>query len=253
MQQRKDAGIFGRWLEAVLCSAAVLVLARRLEAGDWPDVYVCVLTLGLIFLPEAMGKWLGVFLPEAFRSVIGLFVFSSEILGEILGWYQSLPWWDAGLHTVSGFFFCAVGWFLATLRSRSGTEAVIPAGLAGVTAVCVSVTVGVVWELFEWSADRLFGLDMQKDTVLHDLHSLRLAAEGGSGAVDGIREVLVVCADGSSRRLGIGGYLDPGLNDTMEDLLVNVLGAVVFVLLIRGQGRAGAWLREHFVPRREKP
>src|SRR5699024_227853 len=114
-----------------------------------------------------------------------------------------------------------------------------------IVAFCFSMTVGVVWEFFECTMDQLFFLDMQKDTVLQNFGTILLDPTGGNHPVvlRGISDVIVVFSDGSQKSLGLGGYLDPGLLDTMEDLFVNFIGAMIFsvigyfYVLSRGKGR----------------
>jgi hypothetical protein len=108
------------------------------------------------------------------------------------------------------------------------------------------MTVGVLWEFFEYGMDVIFLTDMQKDTILHSMATVQLR---GDGTVEVLRDISAVTVNG--RELGLGGYLDIGLHDTMADLLVNFVGAVVFSVLgyfhirRRGKGRGGrlmTWL-----------
>ena len=94
-----------------------------------------------------------------------------------------------------------------------------------VVAFCFSMTIGVVWEFFEFAMDRFFLLDMQKDTVVHTISSVMLDPDGGNVPymIRGITDTAV-----NGQKLGLGGYLDIGLIDTMKDLLVNFIGAAVF-------------------------
>ena len=86
---------------------------------------------------------------------------------------------------------------------------------------------------------------MQKDTVVHAISSVMLDPAGGNRptAIKGITDVIVVTADGAEISLGLGGYLDIGILDTMKDLFVNFIGAVVFSIIgyfyvkSRGKGR----------------
>ena len=80
--------------------------------------------------------------------------------------------------------------------------------------------------------DQLFLLDMQKDTIVHSIGSVMLDPTGGNTpvAIHDITDVIVVTADGTQHPLGLGGYLDIGILDTMKDLFVNFIGAVVFSL-----------------------
>ena len=101
------------------------------------------------------------------------------------------------------------------------------------TAFCFSMTVGVLWEFFEYFADLLLGMDMQKDTVVNAIHTVTLDKSLTNTVihVEDIREVILVSSDGCQQVLGIGGYLDVGNHDTMKDLLVNLIGAVVFSVI----------------------
>ena len=99
------------------------------------------------------------------------------------------------------------------------------------------MTIGVIWEFFEFSMDMFFGLDMQKDTVVNSIHSVLLNPTGSNRPVSitGITETVV-----NGIELGIDGYLDIGLIDTMKDMFVNLIGATVFSIIgffyVKGRG-----------------
>ena len=158
------------------------------------------------------------------------------------------------LHTMNGFLCAAIGFSLVDILNRSGRFAfsLSPMYLA-VVAFCFSMTVGVLWEFFEWAMDSFFLLDMQKDTVVSAISSVMLDPAGGNTPtqIQGITDVIVVLSDGTQQALGLGGYLDIGINDTMKDLFVNFIGAVVFSFIgffyvkNRGKGR----FARRFIPR----
>jgi hypothetical protein len=122
-----------------------------------------------------------------------------------------------------------------------------------VVAFCFSMTIGVLWEFFEFSMDHFFLMDMQKDTVLTAISTVKLDPAGGTHPVviQDITDTILVLSDGSQRSLGLGGYLDVGIADTMKDLFVNFIGAVVFSIVgyfyvkSRGKGRFAT----RFIPR----
>ena len=95
-------------------------------------------------------------------------------------------------------------------------------------AFCFSMTVGVLWEFFEFGMDRLFHMDMQKDTIIHSFASVTLDPTNNNIPilVDNITDVAV-----NGKSLGLGGYLDVGLYDTMQDLFVNFVGALTFSVI----------------------
>jgi hypothetical protein len=107
------------------------------------------------------------------------------------------------------------------------------------------MTIGVLWEFFECGMDQLMMLDMQKDAVVHSISSVMLDPSGLNNRVliKDIVDTIVVTADGQQISLGLGGYLDIGILDTMKDLFVNFIGAVVFSVIgyfyvkTRGQGK----------------
>ena len=226
--------------------SVVLVLIVHFLSGDFESVMLCVLTLILFTLPSIIERRLKIDLPDTLEIIILLFIYSAEILGEIQAFYIAIPFWDTMLHTLNGFLCAAIGFSLIDLlnRSRKFTFSLSPLYLA-IVAFCFSMTVGVLWEFFECFMDLNFGLDMQKDTVIPAISSVMLDPAGGNHPVTvaGIQDVILVLSDGTHQSLGMGGYLDIGLLDTMEDLFVNFIGASVFSLVgyfyvkRRGQGR----------------
>ena len=226
--------------------SVVLVLIVHFLSGDFESVMLCVLTLILFTLPSIIERRLKIDLPDTLEIIILLFIYSAEILGEIQAFYIAIPFWDTMLHTLNGFLCAAIGFSLIDLlnRSRKFTFSLSPLYLA-IVAFCFSMTVGVLWEFFECFMDLNFGLDMQKDTVIPAISSVMLDPAGGNHPVTvaGIQDVILVLSDGTHQSLGLGGYLDIGLLDTMEDLFVNFIGASVFSLVgyfyvkRRGQGR----------------
>lgn len=238
----------------VLRALVVLVMVAQFFNGNFENVFLCVLTLVLFFIPSFIERTVKIDVPDTLEVIILLFIFAAEILGEIRAYYIQYPYWDTMLHTLNGFLCAAIGFSLVDILNRSDrfTFSLSPVYLA-VVAFCFSMTVGVLWEFFEWGMDNFFHLDMQKDTVVHTIGTVMLDPTGGNVPqhIKGITDVIVVTADGAQRSLGLGGYLDIGLNDTMKDLFVNFIGAVVFSVIgffyvkSRGKGR----FARRFIPR----
>ena len=221
----------------VFVTLRVLVLAilvRKLFLHEWESVFYCVLTLFLQLLPSIASSVLKITLPSMLEVIILLFIFSAEILGELNSFFIRIPHWDTMLHTINGFCCAALGFALVDILNRSERFSLklSPVYLAMV-AFCFSMTSGVLWEFFECGADNLFQRDMQKDTVVNAIYSTRLD-ETQSNKVVGItdiEDVIIVHSDGSQEALGVGGYLDIGILDTMKDLFVNLIGATVFSVI----------------------
>ena len=218
----------------VLRALVIFVLVRAALRRDFESVFMCGLTLVLMILPSFFSHKLNVELPTTLEVIILLFIFAAEILGELNSFYVRVPNWDTMLHTLNGFLCAAIGFALVDLLNESERFSfkLSPAYLA-LVAFCFSMTVGVIWEFFECTMDQLFFLDMQKDTVVNTIGSIMLDPTGGNTptVLKNITDVIVVQADGTQTALGLGGYLDIGLLDTMEDLFVNFIGALTFSII----------------------
>ena len=215
----------------VLRILVVATMVAQFFNGNYENVMLCVLTLVLFMLPSFCERRLHIDLPDTLEVIVLLFIFSAEILGEIQEFYILIPGWDTVLHTLNGFLCAAIGFSIVNiLNEDKHTSMHLSPFYMAVTAFCFSMTIGVLWEFFEWGMDNLAGLDMQKDTVLTGFNTVMLDPRGGSVAyhVGNVTDTILVFADGSTMSMGLGGYLDIGLMDTMKDLLVNLIGAVVF-------------------------
>lgn len=217
------------------------MLAVNLWEQDYESAFICMLSLVLFLLPSFLEKRLRVQIPTLMEIVILLFIFGAEILGEMQNYYAQYPYWDTMLHTTNGFVCAAFGFSLIDVLSRNKQEKFRLSPLyLSLVAFCFSMTVGVLWEFFEYGMDVLFLTDMQKDTLLHTIASVDLAADGQMTV---IRDITSLAVNGQD--LSVNGYLDIGLHDTMADLFVNFIGAVLFSVLgffyvrHRGRGRSG--------------
>ena len=229
----------------VLRLLVILMLVGAALNRSYENVLLCVLTLLLFMLPSAFERRLRIDLPDTLEIIILLFIFAAEILGEIQDYYITFPYWDTMLHTTNGFLCAAIGFALVDILNRTEriSLSLSPFYMA-VVAFCFSMTVGVLWEFFEFSMDYFLHFDMQKDTILHTISTVNLDPNHGTTAVvvDGIQDVILVLSDGTQRPLGLGGYLDLGIVDTMVDLFVNFVGAVIFSAIgffyVKGRGRS---------------
>ena len=235
----------------------LLVLAVMvLEAlkGNYYNVFLCGLTLVLFLIPTFVEHRLHIDVPNTLEVIILLFIFSAEILGEIQEYYLIFPFWDTMLHTMNGFLMAAIGVAMVDILNRSDKFKVrLSPAFVALVAFCFSMTTGVVWEFFEYAMDCFIGMDMQKDTVVHAIHSVTLDPTRTNQVVT-ISGITDTAVNGES--LGLGGYLDIGIIDTMKDLFVNFLGALVFSVSgyfyarSRGKKKSPAL---NFVPTRKTP
>lgn len=207
----------------------IVVLIRQIFNGNYESVFLCVLTLLLMLIPSFVQVTFKVELPTTLEIIVLLFIFAAEILGEINEFYIIIPFWDIILHTLNGFLAAAIGFSLVDLLNRHEKLAfkLSPLFMA-IVSFCFSMTIGVIWEFFEFGMDQIFKLDMQKDTIVNAISSVMLDPKGGNVPmyINNINDVSV-----NGKSLGLGGYLDIGLIDTMGDLVVNFIGAVIFSVL----------------------
>ena len=237
----------------VLRVLVILTLISQFLNGNFENVFFCVLSLVLFVMPTILERQLKIDLPSVLEIVILLFIFSAWILGEVQTYYTIFPYWDTILHTLNGFLCAAIGFSLVDLLNRHERVSLSMSPLfMAIVAFCFSMTVGVLWEFFECAMDQIFQQDMQKDTIVHAISSVMLDPTGSqrAQAIRGITDVIVV-AGGEEISLGLGGYLDIGLLDTMEDLLVNFIGAVTFSIVgyfyVKNRGRG--WFARNFIPK----
>lgn len=238
----------------VLRLSVVLMLVAQFFNRNYENVLLCVLTLVLFMLPSAFERRLHIDLPDTLEVIILLFIYAAEILGEISDYYIHFPYWDTMLHTMNGFLCAAIGFALVDILNREERVSLhLSPFFMAVTAFCFSMTIGVLWEFFEFSMDQFLLFDMQKDTVVNTISTVNLDPSHGTTAViiRGIQDVILVLEDGAQMPLGLGGYLDVGIVDTMKDLFVNFVGAAVFSTIgyfyVKGRGRGRFATR--FIPR----
>ena len=240
-----------RWAFITWILLRLFVLAAMIYStvqGDYENVFICLLVLFLFLLPSILQKCLGIAFPSGFQIVILLHIFACEILGEIACYYVRYPHWDTITHTVWGFLCAAIGYSLVDiLNQEDATHFHLSPAFLAIVAFCFSMTIGVLWEFFEFAADRLFLMDMQKDTVVTSFSSVMLDPTQSNIPifVDGITDVAI-----NGESLGLGGYLDIGLFDTMEDLFVNMIGALTFSLtgFFRSRRKNARRIAEQFIP-----
>lgn len=147
----------------ILRLLVVAVLVRSAMLKEYESMFVCLLVLVLFMLPSFLERKLKIELPDTLEIIILVFIFAAEILGELECYFIQYPNWDTILHTTSGFLCAAIGFSLVNLLNKDNRISLSLSPLyMAIAAFCFSMTIGVLWEFIEFSADRLFLLDMQK-------------------------------------------------------------------------------------------
>lgn len=225
LRENRSAFIVYSALRILVIGMMILQIFNR----NFQNAFLCVLTLILFIMPSVVQATFKVEFPTSLEIVILLFIFAAEILGEISAFYIKFPYWDTILHTINGFLCGAIGFSLVEIiNGNKKLRFELSPLFMAVVAFCFSMTIGVTWEIFEFSMDSLYHMDMQKDTVIYSIHTVTLDPLKDNNCVT-ITDIEDVAING--RDLGLGGYLDIGLMDTMYDLIVNFIGAFVFSFL----------------------
>lgn len=217
---------------SILRILVLLTAVRCAFTHNYESLAICVLTLVLFLLPSLFEQLLKIEIPPVFQIIIYLFIFAAEILGEVNKYYTAIPGWDTMLHTINGFLCAAIGFSLFNILNRGSKSMQLSPFYLSLVAFCFSMTVGVVWEFIEFTADQMFFLDMQKDFVVSSFASVTLDESNTQIPVriSEITRTIIETKHGDPVVIE-GGYLDIGIIDTMKDLMVNFIGAIVFSVI----------------------
>ncbi len=212
----------------ILRILVILTLIRQLFLGNYDNVFSCILTLILFIVPFFLFNKFKIKFPSFMEIVILIFIFAAEILGEIQNFYSLYPHWDTILHCINGFCCAGIGFSLVDLLNNSDKKINLSPFFLTIVAFCFSMTIGILWEFFEYAVDKTIDMDMQKDKIVTKVSSVKLNEDGENipVVIDGIEKSYIITED--DLIIINDGYLDIGLNDTMEDLIVNFIGAFVF-------------------------
>lgn len=213
----------------------IVCLIMQIIHKEWNNAFLCLLTLILITTPFIFEKHFKIELPNTLETIIILFIFAAEILGEINNFYNTFKHWDTMLHTLNGFICAGIGFSLVDLLNKNSKKINLSPAYLLLVSFTFSMTIGVMWEFCEYTMDKVFLMDAQKDHQITTISSTYLNEFGENKSVilKNIEYTKIYSQDedGNLVETTVGGYLDIGLNDTMKDLLVNFLGAIIFNLI----------------------
>ncbi|MCC6519613.1 MAG: hypothetical protein IT543_12260 [Tabrizicola sp.] len=168
---------------AIVLAAIRILLAFEagiaLLRGVWPAVFVTFAALLLTVLPGRLANRIGLRLPPSFLAAIALFVLATLYLGEVQDFYNRFWWWDLALHFGSAMGFGILG-FLLVFMLFQGDRYAAPPWAVGALSFCLAMTVGVLWEIFEYAMDSLFGLQMMKSGLPDTMGDLVVDAVGAA-------------------------------------------------------------------------
>lgn len=206
----------------VLCLLSLASIVYVVVSGGGTfDIFYCLATIPFVCLPPLLGVVFRWHLNNTLYVVFSLYTMG-PLLGAVYKLYYVTPWWDDLLHVLAGFLFAVCGAYLAYALNRGNKTSVLLAALFG---VCFSMGIAVLWEVFEFSSDVFLGSDMQSDSIVDYVATKLGRTDGGVTAFESITDVVI-----GGQSLGLGGYLDIGLYDTMQDMIVETLGAVAYLV-----------------------
>ena len=166
----------------VLNGIRLLLVAEALIAawrGVLPALFVTLAALALTALPGLVANRVGLRLPPSFLAAIALFILATLYLGEVQDFYDRFWWWDLALHFGSAMGFGILG-FLLVFMLFQGDRYAAPPWAVGVLSFCLAMTVGALWEIFEYAMDTLFGFNMMKSGLRDTMGDLIVDAVGAA-------------------------------------------------------------------------
>lgn len=234
-----------------LRALVIISMVFQIIAGSFENAFMCVLALFLFTIPTIVSEKFKIGLPSLLEAIIYLFIFSSTILGEINNFYGMIPFWDTLLHTLNGFLCAGIGFSLVDVLNQNSKKISLSPIYVVIVAFCFSMTIGILWEFYEFTADTLFQTDMQKDRIVTSISSVELNPSGENIPIkiNDIEKTQIYTKDGNITIIE-NGYLDIGIIDTMKDLFVNFIGAIVFSVIgfLYVKNRDKYKFTENFIP-----
>ncbi len=165
-------------VQAIWASLA-LAFVGALATMNWSLAFVAAATFVLSLAPVLFVRRVGVTLPMSFFAGIVIFIYATIFLGEAFDFYYRYGWWDGVLHGGSAAGFGLIG-FLFVFTLFEGDRYAAPAWAMAFIAFSFAVTIGALWEIFEFFMDQTFGLNMQKSGLVDTMWDLMVDVAGGA-------------------------------------------------------------------------
>lgn len=161
-----------------------LIIGVAVIEFNWQLASVCGLALGLSVAPALFARRFDLTVPRSFTLAIVGFAIATLILGEVFDFYEKYWWWDVVLHGGSALILGMCGFLFVFYLFEGDRYAAPPFALAFI-GFCFAVTMGALWEVFEFGADQILGLNMQKSGLVDTMWDLIVDVIGaalGAGA-----------------------------------------------------------------------
>ncbi len=138
---------------------------------DYGSAFMAFTVLAASFLPIFFERYSGISVPKYFVAAVVFFIIATLFLGEVFDFYNKFWWWDVVLHTGSAVGFGLIG-FAIVFTLIGGDRSSHSAWIVALLAFSFAVMIGVIWEIFEFAMDQIFGLKMQKSGLVDTMWDL---------------------------------------------------------------------------------
>ncbi|MAM71007.1 MAG: hypothetical protein CMP91_07705 [Gammaproteobacteria bacterium] len=160
-------------LSFFLKTALVIGAISTFWQAQYQSTFEILLILLITTLPVVLGNRFDVRIPHIFETFAVIFVFMSLFLGEVYDYYGRFWWWDKVLHTGSAFLLGVLGFLLVyVLNEKKEIELELNPSFMALFAFMFAVSIGAIWEIFEFTMDQIFGLNMQKSGLVDTMWDL---------------------------------------------------------------------------------
>lgn len=177
--------------------------------GQWLTAATVTGIMAVTLFPLVLGRRFRVFIPPEFEVLAIVFVFASLFLGEVRGYYVRFWWWDAVLHTASGFLLGVLGFLLVhVLNEKEDIELHMKPAFVAFFAFIFAVGMGALWEIFEFGMDQFFGMNMQKSGLVDTMWDLIVDTIGAA--------VIAVLGYGYLMTAGNASFLEQWIDRFIE-------------------------------------
>lgn len=184
-------------------------------------VVAALLSLVLMTITSYLKKKLN--LDKKLELLIYIFIITTEVLGQIYHFYTRVPIFDIIIHTYSSFVISYIA--LIIIKKHKLPKIITILFIFSFAMMCESI-----WEIFEFSTDRLLKTDMQKDTIINEITSCYLSEDKDTPTTMVVDNVIVNNISFTDK---YNGYLDIGLYDTISDMSCALVGALIFIIIIK--------------------
>lgn len=213
-------------LYTCFCLTATIILV---VTHYYQNALYAVLTLLILVLLIMIEIFLKIRIPIVILILI-LIIPVGALLGNSFNLYTEIPWLDDFLHTISGFVFACIGFGICEMFFGKINNVKQFVGYL-IIGFVFSLAIGLIWEMFEFAGTMIFNIDMQEDTIINNIYSFLLSGNHYEMIkINDITKTIIYYQNGQI--FEINGYLDIGLYDTLTDMLVCLIGSVIYLVVM---------------------